>query len=100
MCSTVATMVAWFVGFLVLLRTCMPLNRNRRILLAAMAAAFVLSVLIAGKLFELVPLDGKAFVAVLILCALGAAIVLGTATLIRKKGWDEIPIPSRKKKDA
>ena len=100
MCSTVATMVAWFVGFLVLLRTCMPLNRNRRILLAAMAAAFVLAVLIAGSLFELVPLDGKAFAAVLILCALGAAIVLGTAALIRKKGWDEIPIPSRKKKDA
>jgi cation-transporting ATPase E len=49
MCSTVATMVAWFVGFLVLLRTCMPLNRNRTILLVAMAAAFVLAVLITGK---------------------------------------------------
>ena len=100
MCSTVATMAAWFVGFLVLLRTCMPLNRNRTILLAAMAVAFVLAVLVVGKLFELVPLDGKAFVAVLILCALGAAIVLGTAALIKKKHWDEVPLPVRKKTGA
>ena len=88
MCSTVATMVAWFVGFLVLLRTCLPLNRNRSVLLAAMAAAFAGVVLIAGRHFELVPLDGKAWIALLILSALGAAIVIGTAALIRKKKPD------------
>ena len=97
MCSTVATMVAWFVGFLVLLRTCLPLNRNRAVLLAAMAAAFAGVVLIAGQHFELIPLDGKAVVALLVLCALGAAIVFGTAAFLKKKHWEEMPLPVRKK---
>ena len=97
MCSTVATMVAWFVGFLVLLRTCLPLNRNRAILLGAMAAAFAGVVLIAGQHFELVPLDGKAVAVLLALCALGAAIVFGTAALLKKKHWEEMPLPVRKK---
>ena len=88
-CSTVATLVAWFVGFLVLLRTCLPLNRNRSILLAAIAAAFAGVVLIAGQHFELVPLRGTAWIALLVLSALGGAIVFGTAFLIRRKKWDE-----------
>ena len=88
-CSTIATLVAWFVGFLVLLRTCLPLNRNRSILLAAVAAAFAAVVLIAGHHFELVPLGGKSWIALMVLAALGSAIVLGTAFLIRKRKWDE-----------
>ena len=87
LCSTVATIIAWFVGFLVLLRTCLPLNRNRAVLLAAMAAAFVAVVCTAGKHFELVPLEGKAWIALLVLAALGCAIVLGTASLLRRKKW-------------
>ncbi len=91
LCSTVATLAAWFVGFLVLLRTCLPLNRNRSVLLAAMAAALVAVVLIAGHHFELVPLTGKAWILLLALCALGCTIVLGTAALLKTKRWDELP---------
>ena len=88
LCSTVATIAAWFVGFLVLLRTCLPLNRNRAVLLAAMAAAFAAVVLIAGHQFELVPLTGRAWPLLLALCALGCAIVLGTAAFLRGKQKD------------
>ena len=100
LCSTVATIVAWFVGFLVLLRTCLPLNRNRSVLLAAMAAAFAGVVLVAGGHFALVPLTGKAWIALLVLSALGAAIVLGTAALLRKKNPDALPLPVRNKPGA
>ena len=84
-CSTVATVAAWSVSFLVLLRTCLPLNRNRIVLLIAMAAAFVGVTLIAGNLFDLVALDGKAWIALGILCAAGWAIVLLTAALLRRR---------------
>ena len=89
MCSTVATLVAWVVSFTVLLRTCLPLNRNRAVLLAAMAAAFVFVVLCFGHHFELIPLQGRAWGVLGLLSALGCAIVLGTAALIRRKKWDE-----------
>ena len=85
LCSTVATIVAWFVGFLVLFRTCLPLNRNRALLLLAMAAAFALVAMLAGRHFELVPLTGNAWIALLALSALGAVIVFGAAFLIRRK---------------
>ena len=87
-CSTVATFVAWFVGWLVLLRTCLPLNRNRAVLLAAMAAAFVGAVLLFGKTFDLVPLPGRAWPVLLGLSALGGVIVFGTAAILRKKNLD------------
>ena len=89
LCSTVATLVAWVVSFTVLLRTCLPLSRNRAVLLAGVAAAFVFVVLAFGRHFELVPLPGKAWAVLLGLCVLGCAIVLGTAALIRRKKWDE-----------
>ncbi len=88
LCSTVATLVAWFVGFLVLLRTCLPLSRDRLFLLAAVAAAFVAVVIIAGHHFSLVPLTGSAWILLLALCALGCAIVFGTAAFLRRKHWD------------
>ena len=88
-CSTVATLSAWFVGFLVLLRTCQPLNRNRAILLAAVAAVFVAVLFTFGHQFELVPLHGKAWAALAVLCASGAAIVIGTSALIRRKKWND-----------
>ncbi len=85
LCSTIATIVAWFVGFLVLFRTCMPLNRNRTLLLLAMAAAFAGILLVAGRHFELVALTGNAWLALLALSALGAVIVFGAAFLLRRK---------------
>ena len=88
LCSTVATLAAWFVGFLVLLRTCLPLSRNRAVLLLAMAAALVVTVLVAGKQFELVPLTGNAWIFLLFLCALGSVIVFGTAALLKRKRFD------------
>ena len=87
-CITIATISAWFVGFLVLLRTCQPLNRSRSILLVAVAAAFVAVVVAFGRYFELVPLIGGDWAALAALCAAGAAIVMGTASLIRRKKWD------------
>ena len=87
-CSTVATIVAWFVGYLVLLRTCLPLNRNRAILLLAMAGVFVAVVLLLGPKFELVPLASSAWPALLGLSALGAVIVFGTAAILKKKNLD------------
>ncbi len=84
-CSTIATIVAWFVGFLVLLRTCLPLSRSRSVLLAAVAAAFAAVVLLAGRQFDLVPLYGKSWIVVLALSALGSVIVFSTAFLLRRK---------------
>ncbi len=88
-CSTLSTYIAWAVGFLVLLRTCQPLNRNRSILLAGVAVAFVGVVLVAGNRFDLVSLDTRAWIALPVLCVLGGAIVFGTAAILRhreKKG--------------
>ena len=88
LCSTVAVFAAWFVGFLVLLRTCLPLNRNRAVLLSGVAAAFIGVVLLAGKHFELVPMDGTAWLAAAALCILGGAIVFGTAAFLRRRQKD------------
>ncbi len=85
-CSTIATYVAWFVGFLVLLRCCLPLNRNRAILLTAVAALFAATVLFTGQRFGLVPLhETKDWMAVAALSALGGGIVFGTASLLSRK---------------
>ncbi len=92
LCSTVATISAWFVGFLVLLRTCLPLNRNRSVLLAAMAVCFVCVVLIAGRLFELVPLEGNAWIVLPVLCAIGAALVFGVSVLLRRRFGNQDPV--------
>ena len=51
LCSTIATLSAGVVCWLVLLRTCLPLNNVRRILLAAVAAAFVGAFLLLGNIF-------------------------------------------------
>ena len=84
-CSTLATLVAWFVGFLVLLRTCLPLNRNRSVLLVVMAVLFVAVVLIAGGHFSLVPLAAGAWPVLAALAAFGSIIVFSTSFLIRRK---------------
>ena len=82
--STLATLSAGVVGFVVLLRTCLPLNGRRAALLAAVAAAFTLAVMIAGSIFKLVPLDGKAMTVFLLLAAAGCAIVVISGILLQR----------------
>ncbi len=82
--STLATLSAGVVGFVVLLRTCLPLNGHRAALLAAVAAAFTLAVIIAGSIFKLVPLDGKAMTVFLLLAAAGCAIVVISGILLQR----------------
>ncbi len=85
--STLATMAAGVVGFVVLLRTCLPLNRNRIILLAAVAAAFAGAVAIpfTARIFELQPLNADALWRFAIIAAFGCAIVIISARLLKNK---------------
>ncbi len=80
-CSTMSTLTAGYISFLVLLRTCVPLSRHRIVLVVCCVAAFIAAVLIAGGVFSLVPLNGTAVVSVLMLCVLGAVILFETAIL-------------------
>ena len=82
--STLATLSAGVVGFIVLLRTCLPLNRDRTVLLATVAAAFALAVILMGSIFRLVPLDGKAMTVFLLLAVLGCAIVIAAGIILQK----------------
>ena len=84
-CSTLATLAAWFVGFLVLLRTCLPLNRNRSVLLCGIAVLFAAILAVAGEHFGLVPLRGTAWLVLVALAVLGSVIVFSTAFVIRRK---------------
>lgn len=88
LCSTIATYIAWFVSFLVLLRTCLPLNRSRSVLLAGVAVLFVAVAVVFGRHFWLVPLDGRSWIALSVLAVLGSAIVFCTAAFIRGKKWN------------
>ena len=78
MCSTLATLVAWGIGYLVLLRTCLPLNRNRALLLGCIPAMFAGITLSAGHIFSLVTPDRKAWIALLILMGAGTGIIMIT----------------------
>ena len=71
LCSTLATLAAGSVCWMVLLRTCIPFNRIRRMLLAVIAAAFILAYLLLGTVFFLEPLPAHA------LALLGGLVVLG-----------------------
>jgi len=84
LCCTVATLAAGSVCWLVLLRTCLPLNRTRSVLLGAVAAAFVLAFLLFGNIFFLVPLTGHAVMLLAGLILLGGAIIWGTSLLFRR----------------
>ena len=89
LCSTLATILAGVIGYIVLALTCLPLNKLRIALLAAVAAGFVGAILLLPGLFFLVPLDWKAWIALAALSAAGAAIVL----YVRRLG--RIPIPKK-----
>ena len=87
MSSTLATLTGGVIGFVVLLRTCLPLNNHRIILLAAVAAAFAGAAIIpfTAGIFLLQPLDGAAFIKFALLAALGCAIVLVSAKVLKKR---------------
>jgi len=85
LCSTVATLSAGAVCFMVLVRTCLPLNQNRIILLSVVAAAFLLSYLFLGRIFFLVPLTGGSLLMLAGLSVLGCLIILFCDRWIRKK---------------
>ena len=88
---TLATLSAGAVGFTVLLRTCLPLNWKRIVLLAGVAVVFTGAVLLAmnvswiGDALKLKPLDVKGFVTFLILAAFGVAVVLVSAEVIKRR---------------
>lgn len=84
-CSTLATLCAGTMCFLVLLRTCLPLNRVRAALLGVVGGAFALAFLLAGRMFFLVPLPLPAAGAYAGLTVLGAGILFLCARLTAKK---------------
>lgn len=84
-CSTIATVVAGTVGFTVLTITCLPLNRMRSIMLALIAAAFAFICVTFRQIFFLEPLSGKEWIALIILAAVGSAIVIVLTRLIRSR---------------
>ena len=83
LCSTVATLSAGIICWVVLLRTCLPLNRIRCILLVVVAAAFVLAYLALGNVFLLVPLTGPALLLLAGLAVLGTLLILLFRLLLR-----------------
>ena len=85
LCSTVATLAAGTVCWMVLLRTCMPFNRVRRILLAAVAAAFVLAYLTLGRIFFLLPLNSSALLLLGGLMLLGGFLIFLCGRLLHRR---------------
>ena len=85
LCSTLAVLAAGTVCWLVLFRTCLPLNRIRVILLCAAAGAFALAFLFLGKTFFLVPLSLPAFGLYAALALLGGALIFLCDRLLRRK---------------
>lgn len=85
LCSTLATLSAGTVCWMVLLRTCRPFNTIRRILLAVVAAAFALAYLLLGGIFFLVPLTVPALALYGGLAALGGCLVFLCVRVIRSR---------------
>ena len=85
LCSTVATWIAGFVGLIVLIRACLPLNALRGSVAAGGMITFTLVGLLAGRAFYLVTLDWTGWGFVAAGTALGALILLLTAELLRQE---------------
>jgi len=79
----VATLSSGFICWIVLLHTCLPLNRIRCILLVVVAAAFVLACLTLGNIFLLIPLTGPALMLLAGLAVLGTLLILLFRLLLR-----------------
>jgi len=85
LCSTLATLSAGAVCYMVLFRSCLPLNHIRRILLLVVAAAFVLAYLLLGKqFFFLVPLTVPAACVLAGLAVFGCGMIFLCDRLIAK----------------
>ena len=85
LCSTLATLSAGTVCWMVLIRACLPLNRIRCILLAVTAAGFALAFLLFGHIFFLVHLTGPAIALFAGLVLLGGGLILLCDRLIRRR---------------
>ncbi len=85
LCSTLATLSAGAVCWMVLLRTCRPLNRIRRLLLGAVAAGFALAFILLKKIFFLTPLGWKELAVFAGLAVLGFGIILLCDHLIARR---------------
>ena len=85
LCSSLATLAAGAVCFIVLLRTCLPLNRIRTALLALVAAAFALAFLLLGHIFLLTRLTGQALLLFAGLAVLGFVLVFVCGRLLARK---------------
>lgn len=85
LCSTVATLTAGTVCWLVLLRACLPVNAVRAALLAVVAAGFALSFLLLSGIFLLVTLTPPALTLSGGLALLGACLVFLGSRLFREK---------------
>ena len=85
LCSTIATLAAGSVCWMVLLRTCIPFNRVRRILLAVVAAAFILAYLLLGRIFFLVPLTSSAILLLGGLVLLGGFLIFLSGRLLNRR---------------
>ncbi len=84
-CSTLATIAAGAVGLVMLATVCLPLNRRRTALLAAMACCFTAAVLWLGHIFFLVPLNGGQIAVMAGLIALGTGVVIGANLWFSRK---------------
>ena len=76
LCSTLATLSAGVVCWLVLLRTCLPLNLTRKILLAVVIGAFAGAFFLLRRIFFLEWLSGTAWLVLAGLAVLGGGIIL------------------------
>lgn len=76
LCSTLATLSAGFICWLVLLRTCLPLNLTRKILLAVVIGAFAGAFFLLRRIFFLEWLSGTAWLVLAGLAVLGGGIIL------------------------
>ena len=84
LCSTLATLSAGTVCWMVLLRTCLPASRIRLALLASVAGAFVLAYLLFGGVFFLVPLTAPALALLGGLTLLGFVLIFLCSRLLRR----------------
>ena len=76
LCSTLATLSAGVVCWLVLMRTCLPLNLTRKILLAVVIGAFAGAFFLLRRIFFLEWLSGTAWLVLAGLAVLGGGIIL------------------------
>lgn len=74
-CSTLATYAAGFVGFVVLVKTALPLTMRRRLLIGTLALAYVGTAMFFGQIFFLTPMAGREWLAMAGLTGTASAVV-------------------------